>query len=204
MNMPPPIAVLGLYNSGSTALAGALHRLGVHMGPPYWYNSDEDAKDNYYEPWDLGCQLRYWWNEPLLRENTDGRIRIACLANWLRMRQAIHPGVVGAKHPLLCLCGEELVTAWGQNTIFLRTWRPLEESIARLKARNWFSPHEDRLQRILWQALEQFCARRLHFTVEYPHWRTEPAVVLREIADYAHLHPTAAQFAAAERFIHRI
>jgi hypothetical protein len=197
------IAVLGLYNSGSTALAGALHRLGVHMGSPFWYNSDDNAKNNYYEPWDLGCQLRYWWNEPAIRENTDRQTRIACLGNWVRMRQCFHQVAVGAKHPLLCLCGEDLLTAWGADTIFLRACRLLDESIERLKARNWFSNHEDSLQRTLWQALEQFCARQPHLPVEYRRLRSEPAAVLREIAAYAHLHPTASQLAAAEAFIER-
>src|SRR5487761_787575 len=86
MNILPPIAILGLYNSGSTALAGALHRLGVHMGAPFWYSSDERAKNNFYEPWDLACQLRFWWNEPNIRENTDRQLRIACLGNWVRLR----------------------------------------------------------------------------------------------------------------------
>lgn len=203
MNAPPPIALLGLYNFGSTALAGALHRLGVHMGPPFWYSSDDNAKNNYYEPWDLACQLRYWWNEPILRENTNRKIRIACLANWLRMRRGLHQGVVGAKHPLLCLCGDDLLTAWGADTLFLRACRPLEESIARLKARNWFSPHEERLQRTLWQALEQFCARQPHLRVEYHRLRSEPAAVIGEIAASAHLNPTASQLAAAAASIHR-
>ena len=197
------IAVLGLYNSGSTALAGALHRLGVHMGSPFWYSSDDCAKNNYYEPWDLGCQLRYWWNEPAIRENTDRQTRIACLANWVRMRQCFHQGAVGAKHPLLCLCGDDIVTAWGADTIFLRACRPLDESIERLKARNWFSNREDSLQRTLWQALERFCARQPHLPVEYRRLRNEPTIVLREIAAYAHLHPTASQLAAAEAFIER-
>lgn len=203
MNAPPPIAVLGLYNSGTTALAGALHRLGVYMGPPFWCNSDDNAKSNFYEPWELSCQLRQWWNEPAIRENTDRQTRIVCLANWLQMRQGHHQGAVGAKHPLLSLCGEDLVTAWGAATLFLRTWRPLEESIARLKARNWFPPHEDQLQQTLWQALEQFCVRRPHLIIEYHRLRTDPSTVLREIAAYVHLNPTASQWAAAEAFIVR-
>ena len=168
---------------------------------PYWYNPNDNAKNNYYEPWDLGCQLRYWWNEPAIRENTDREIRIACLSNWLRMRQCLHQGVVGAKHPLLCLCGEDLLTAWGADTLFLWACRPLEESIARLKARNWFFPYEDQLQRTLWQALEQFRARQPHLTVEYHRLRSDPGTVLRDIAAYAHLNPTASQLAAAEAFI---
>jgi hypothetical protein len=201
MNAPPPIAVLGLYNSGSTALAGALHRLGVHLGAPFWYSSDDSSKDNYYEPWDLVCQLRYWWNEPDLRENTDRSTRIACLSTWLRLRRCLYRGVVGAKHPLLCLSGDDLLAAWESETLILRACRPPEESIARLKARSWFPHYEDRLQRILWQVLEGFCARQPHLPVEYQRLKQEPAVVLREVAAYARLSPTVAQMAAAVAFI---
>jgi hypothetical protein len=204
MNTLPRVAILGLYNSGSTALAGALHRLGVHMGAPFWYSSDERAKNNFYEPWDLACQLRFWWNEPNIRENTDRQTRITCLANWVRLRQCFYPGAVGAKHPLLCLCADDLVTAWGANTIFLRACRPLEESINRLRARNWFPQREEALQRRLWQALEDFCACQPHLPVEYNRLRSDPAAVLREIADYAHLTPSASQLAAAEAFVDRV
>jgi hypothetical protein len=203
MNAPPPIAVLGIYNSGSTALAGALHRLGVHMGAPFWSCPDDSSPNNYYEPWDLGCLLRCWWNEPELRENTERSTRIACLSTWLRMRRGLHRGVVGAKHPMLCLSGDDLLAAWGADTLFVRACRPLEESIARLKVRGWFPHYEDRLQRILWQALERFCARQPHVPVEYQRLREEPAAVLREVAAYVHLNPTPSQWEEAEAFIQR-
>jgi hypothetical protein len=201
MNALPRIAVLGLYNSGSTALAGALHRLGVHMGAPFWHHSDDNSKHNFYEPWDLACMLRYWWSEPAIRETTDRAIRISCLANWIRLRQHFHQGAAGAKHPLLSLCGEDLVTAWGADTIFLWAWRPLDESIERLRARNWFPNQEAQLQRRLWEALERFFARQPHLRVEYRRLRHDPANVLREIAVYARVDPTASQVAAATAFI---
>lgn len=201
MHPSAPIAVLGLYNSGSTALAGALHRLGVHMGPPFWINSDDTSKRNFYEPWDLACQLRYWWNEPEICENTSRATRITCLANWLRMRQCIHKGTVGAKHPLLCLCGDDLVTAWGADTIFLRAWRPLNESIERLRVRNWYPNREDQLQRRLWNALEGFCAKQTHMAVDFGRLKSETAAVLAEIIAYAQLTPTNAQKEAAIAFI---
>ena len=204
MNALPEIAILGLYNSGSTALAGALHRLGVHMGAPFWYSSDERAKNNFYEPWDLACQLRVWWNEPDIRENTPRPIRIACLDSWVRLRQCYSQAAVGAKHPLLCLCGDDLVTAWGADAIFLRAYRPLEESIERLRARHWFAGREEPLQRRLWEALEDFCAGQPHLVIDYRRLRSDPAAVLREIADYARLQPAASQWTAAEVFIDRV
>ena len=54
------IAVLGVYRSGSTAVAGALHHLGVDMGPPFF--------EGFYESAGLSKQLRRWWDEPRLVE----------------------------------------------------------------------------------------------------------------------------------------
>ena len=59
------VAVVGLYRSGSSFWAGALHHLGVDMGAPFWENDVENHPDNHYEPWDLSIDLRRMWNEPL-------------------------------------------------------------------------------------------------------------------------------------------
>lgn len=203
MNALPRIAILGLYNSGSTALAGALHRLGVHMGAPFWHIFDKGVRTNSYEPWDLACMLRHWWNEPDVRETTDRQSRIDCLVNWVRLRQCFHQNAVGAKHPLLCLCADDLLTAWGADTVFLRAYRPLEESIERLRARRWLAQREGPLQRQLWQVLEEFCSRWPHLPVEYRRLRSDTDSVLQEIAAYAHLGPTEAQLATARAFIDR-
>lgn len=56
LQMRKRIAVLGLYRSGSTMLAGTIARLGVYMGKEFYMD--------FYEPEWLSRQLRSWWNEP--------------------------------------------------------------------------------------------------------------------------------------------
>jgi hypothetical protein len=197
----PPVLVLGLYNSGSTALAGALHRLGVDMGAPFWSTSDEDSPGNYYEPWDLSDRLRVWWNEPTIREGVERPARVAYLAGWLAARSHRHRRPVGAKHPLLSLCGADVVDAWGGGTRVIRAWRPLDESVARLQARRWFPGAEVPLQRALWGAAEGFCTGRPHLRVEYARLRADPAAVLAELVTFTRLAPTPEQMAAAVAFI---
>jgi len=135
-------AVLGLYNSGSTALAGMLHRLGANMGPPFWENSDDDSAVNYYESYDLSWHLRKWWNEPRIAECVSSRHRIEFLKRWVNLQQCAGQAPVGAKHPLLSLCGPDLVEAWGAETLFFWSWRPLRESVAGLQRRGWFPGHQ--------------------------------------------------------------
>lgn len=196
-----PIVVLGQYNSGSTVVAGILHRLGVDMGGPFWRCSDDHSPENFYEPWDLSSHLRYWWDEPYLRETVDKPTRIALLTHWLRQRQRLYPGPVGVKHPLLALETDTILQAWGAAVLFLRARRPLDESLDRLRARQWFAGHEEPLQRKLWQALEAFGSRQPHLSVSSHRLRAEPAAVIAEIAAYAHLTLTSAQHAAAVAFI---
>ncbi|MCX6913612.1 MAG: hypothetical protein NT167_11280 [Verrucomicrobia bacterium] len=65
------IAVLGVYRSGSPAVAGALHHLGVDMGPPFF--------EGFYESAGLSKQLRKWWDEPRLREQVS---QLNASARW--------------------------------------------------------------------------------------------------------------------------
>jgi hypothetical protein len=94
------IAVLGVYRSGSTAVAGALHHLGVDMGPPFF--------EGFYESAGLSKQLRKWWDEPRLREKVSQAKRVRVLAQWIQERERGGVRWVGMKHPLLSLCGEDL------------------------------------------------------------------------------------------------
>ena len=114
------IAVLGVYRSGSTAVAGALHHLGVDMGPPYSGGITSPG---------LSKQLRQWWDEPRLQEKVGRAKRVRVLAQWIQEREQGGVKWVGMKHPLLSLCGEDLVQAWGEDTRFIRCYRPLDESI---------------------------------------------------------------------------
>ena len=74
------IAVLGVYRSGSTAVAGALHHLGVDMGPPFF--------EGFYESAGLSKQLRKWWDEPRLVEKVGQAKRVRVLEQWIKEREA--------------------------------------------------------------------------------------------------------------------
>jgi hypothetical protein len=66
---------------------------------------------NYYEPRCLAEQLRTWWREPELTETTARSERVRVLAEWISSLESGRHGCVGAKHPLLTLCGPDLAEA---------------------------------------------------------------------------------------------
>ena len=101
-----------------------------------------------------------------METTTPQRLMIGELHSWIQIREnhAERRGVrdVGAKHPILSLCGPELVQAWGADTKFIWSWRDFDESVARLQRRTAeggfgnFKGHEESAQRKLWDALHRF------------------------------------------------
>lgn len=196
------IAILGLYNSGSTVLAGMLHRMGVNMGAPFWMTSEEDHDKNFYESWGLSRQVRRWWAEPLAEQRVPAAERIGFLQAWMALQEAARPGPVGAKHPLLSLCAADLATAWGPETCFVRAGRPLEESVDGLCRRSWFPGHEIALQTRLWDALAAF--ERSHpsvVTIDWNQVKSNPLSAARDLASAVGLAPTEEQLTAAASLV---
>jgi len=184
------IAVLGLWNSGSSAIAGMLHQLGVNMGPPFFGDS--------WEPNDLGWHLRAWWDQPRLVECVEPAHRVRFLRQWIELQECTGSRITGAKHPLLSLCAPDLVAAWGADVRFLWSYRPLDESIMALKRRRWFWRLEEGMQQRLWDALSAF--QRSHGPLQKIEWRKVKANPLwgaRELARAVEIDPTDAQVASA-------
>jgi hypothetical protein len=195
----PRIAVLGLYNSGSSCLAGCLHHLGVDMGAPYWGSC--------FEPYDLAAVLRRVWNEPQGRSDLDPANRVQLLRHWMLGREAAASTstlAVGAKHPLLALAPDDIGQAWGPDVKYLWAHRDLDESIARLHRRGWFGSDEARegIQRKLWAGVSAFAdARPDLLTVRFDDLRADPAGQIDAVSAFLGLAPTLAQRAAAERSV---
>ncbi|MEX2173731.1 MAG: glycosyltransferase [Pirellulaceae bacterium] len=189
------VAVLGLYGSGSTATANVLNCLGVNLGREFFRN--------YFEAAWLAEQLRGWWEEPNLLERVSRQQRVTTLANWLRDRESEGHAYLGAKHPLLSLCGPDLQVAWGPRTRFIWTWRPLAESIASLQRRGWWPGKEETVQTRLWNALEAFFASQEHLRIEFASLLGDPQREVDRLIDFLGLQPTQAQRAAAARAVKR-
>lgn len=186
------IAVLGLYRSGSTAVAGVLHHLGVDMGHPFF--------GGYYESAWLSEQLRRWWDEPRLVERTPQAERVRVLARWIAQREQAGAVWVGMKHPLLSHCGEDLLQAWGEDTRFIRCCRPLEDSIQSLKDLGGNCDSEF-LQTALHTALDHFLANRPHLQVHFADMMKNPGGQIQRLIEYLGITPEPERLASAIQFV---
>jgi FkbM family methyltransferase len=189
------VAVLGLYSSGSTATATVLHRLGVKLGHRFFAD--------YYEPLWLSEQLRKWWHEPDLKEVVPREHRVRIFSNWMKELQRDGHFCVGAKHPLLTLCGPDLIEAWGPETKFIWTSRPLDESIRSLKRRGWWPGREEALQTQLWTAAKSFFESQPHLRIEFENLLREPQREVNRIIEFLELHPSPSDLDSAVSSIWR-
>lgn len=182
------IAVMGLYRSGSTAVAGAIHHLGVDLGAPFYHE--------YFESAELAALLRGWWDEPRLEATTPQRHRVVRLRQWIRRRDRDGAQWVGAKHPLLSLCGDDIEQAWGPDTRFVWCHRPFRESVESLERLGWWDDCE-LVQRKLWTELNRFFRNREHLRIDYQDLMSDPRAQIDRLVDYLQLKPGPEELAAA-------
>lgn len=152
----------------------------------------------------MSDQLRRWWNEPDLREVVERAERVRQLSRWVQDMESTGAAAVGAKHPLLILCGGDLRQAWGGETKFIWSWRPLAESIASLERRGWWPGKERAVQHRLWDAAAEFFSRQDHLQIAFRDLLENPAREAERIVEFLGLCPTEdRKQAAADSVRHR-
>ena len=132
------VCVVGPYRSGTSAVAGLLHRLGVPMGDG-WKPARPGNAGGTYEDQQLATMCRRWFRETSIVERVGRRQRRRDLRQWLAGR----PQLAGAKHPLLCLCLPQLARVC-PSVQFVAVDRPPAESVASLLNRRWSQSHAER------------------------------------------------------------
>ena len=188
------IAIIGLFNSGSTVIAGVLERLGVYLGAPLWMP--------YYEPLDLKTELVQWWNEPHIQEKAEKQYRVSYLEAWLQHHRADPATPIAIKHPLLCMSASDVIEAWGVDTRFIWAHRSLEESIQRLTVRAWYAPEiSASMQTTLFTAATGFFQSVEHLKVGCTDMRRNKHHEIDRIIEYLQLTPTARQVNDAAEFV---
>ncbi|MEM9366411.1 MAG: sulfotransferase [Planctomycetota bacterium] len=175
-----PIVVFGCYRSGSSLLARLLHEMGVDMGAPF--------HSSYFEPNDLAQSLRVWWCEPELRELGCAEERVVGLSQWLDSRRKLErwqsaSPIVGAKHPLLTLCLNDIAEAWGKDVRFIWAHRSLDESVKSLSRVGWWMD-PGRIQETLYSRAIEFFDPEKHLQVSYDQVRDDPSTQVRRVAEF--------------------
>lgn len=200
----PLVAVLGVHRSGSSCLAGVLHKLGVFMGNQL---GDKESTGN-YEAQELSelCEAAYPFPSFELQIESDQlESKFSSYIQRLQRDARSHNQLAGGESPHFCLMGDLLKKVAGEHLKVIHINRPLEESIESLKTH---SHNEsgilaasdeacERLQRELWKHKNKFLQTQDHLTVDFHSLLADPESVVSEIIEYLKILPTQKQRAAA-------
>lgn len=193
LNNVTAVAVMGPYRSGTSCVAGILQQLGVHMGERLGQPNKNNPSGFFEAQW-LAQQCRRMYDEPALASLAPEPDRIDLLRQWATdQRRIAHwkQTIVGAKHPLFCMMGDDLLKAWGENTKFIAVYRPFDESLASLNRTGWWdvATRKSCLQH-LWDARDEFLSRTDHLHVDFHDLKEDPRSVVDRVIEYLKINPT--------------
>lgn len=181
------IIILGLHRSGSSCLAGVLHRLGVYMGSDF----RGCEPDGGYEDRQLSRLCERAMRFPYLNPRQSITQFAENARGWV-VRHNSSAEVVGAKYPHLCHYVRSLESLTTLKIVHAS--RPLEESIQSLIKRSGKRQSHKQLenvQRFLWQQktefLDEYAAKVdgcSHYTVEYDQLLNWPRQTISELAEW--------------------
>jgi len=195
------IIVAGIHRSGSSAVAGVLHRLGVHMGGPF-LKTEPDNPRGYYEDDALVAINRHivQWRDPssykfLPKDNRR------YLHYVLRRKRDLW----GVKDPRLCFTLGQFARALeraGEDYAIMRVRRHLKHSISSLADREgWPRDLARDVLKAHRQALEQNLERYEATEVRYDDLIDHTKQTIEELVEKLGLDPNEGQMANAVRFV---
>lgn len=193
------VAVLGPYRGGTSAVAGALHHLGIIMGHRFFMGGQAASPKGCFEAKRLYDICLACYPEPSFEVARDYPTRVRLLKEWLQGRS--NERRVGAKHPKLCLMIPEMLEAW-PSVKFISVHRPLEESVNSLTDLGWWAgtwKPEDLIRRLVEtrdRELAELPEDRV-YRLDFREFRSNPRTHLEDIAQWAGIKPLEEQYAKA-------
>jgi len=203
----PFVAVIGLHSSGSSATAGVLYWLGVHMGNKFtgYYGNNPDRNCGFE-----AVELRNICERAIpfpATERAWGRQKLYNrLKNWINQKRreaGTRGAIAGGKYPQLCQMGPQLRNICGDSLRIIHIDRPIDDSVASLVKRAPNRPPENIRAHQLWLAAgkQELLASADHLTVQYYDLIAQPEREVDRIIEHLKLKPSDDQRARAIAYI---
>lgn len=205
----PLVAIIGLHSSGSSCLAGVLHRLGVYFGKNCGgYYGDQPESSSGFESQQLATILERAMPFP----GTDSKgcqgglcCDLHVLVDQLRSEAALLKTMAAIKYPLLCRAGPSLIRAANKNLRIIHIDRPLNDSIRSLQARESYrySPEVITQHQRWLHTGKSHLLRRVQdkLTVQFYDLLNNPVEQIGRIAAFLRLKPGADEVSFAADYI---
>lgn len=191
----PYVMVLGLHNSGSSALAGVIHKLGVSMGD-LWAPAAHDKNGGGFEARYLAKLCERLMPFPSTQLKVPERAVAPALLKWMNSRKGIR---LGMKYPHLCYFAQFL-----PDVQVIHADRPLAESVRGLQRRERGRTCERKcrtIQTYLEGHKRAYLQSHDHLNVKYADLLKDPRGQIERLCHYLDISPTETQMEEAEAHI---
>jgi len=199
------IVVLGSWGSGTSAVIGALERLGCHICPPH-FKTNDSRTPNSFESLSLRSVIIPNFNEYDLHFSGPDRGLISgILKDWATAEQntAGARARLAVKLPHLCFFIPDMVAAW--DPVFIMIERPADEIEASRLRRGW-PPHLGAQGAVAAYAAAERDLKTLkqeYLKISYADLTKNPAHTINQINRWASLCPGPEARAAAIEWVAR-
>jgi tetratricopeptide (TPR) repeat protein len=199
----PIIVVLGARCSGTSAVAGVLHHLGVYMGSEFSVAAREMSES--FEDLGLHQLCSRAFSEPGDRLQMDRHSLEAKLRSWADQHRQTARSVgrlPGAKDPCLCLAVDVIRDAWGP-IVPVVVDRPFAQVVASLNRLGWLPDEQERAASTarLIAARDDVLAGAATVRVDFDELCSTPTIVIRRLVAELGLDVTDGQLKAAAESI---
>jgi len=199
----PIIVVLGARCSGTSAVAGVLHHLGVYMGSEFSVAAREMSES--FEDLGLHQLCSRAFSEPGDRLQMDRHSLEAKLRSWADQHRQTARSVgrlPGAKDPCLCLAVDVIRDAWGR-IVPVVVDRPFAQVVASLNRLGWLPDEQERAASTarLIAARDDALAGATTVRVDFDELCSTPRIVIRRLVAELGLDVTDGQLKAAAESI---
>ena len=137
------VLIAGAFGSGTSAVAGALHHMGISTVPPHVHTVDSRTPNSYESKEFRKIILSFANQKTLSVDTTNSDLFVQRLKKFMVDVEAshrspkndIHPTYIFLKHPMASICLKEISLALDPAIILVH--RPLEKIEATHNRRGW-------------------------------------------------------------------
>lgn len=210
--MDPMIVVLGAACSGTSAVSGVLHHLGVYMASGKPASALREIPDT-WEDMQLNTLMKRAFTMPTTRlPYSEPKMNADCLRAELlrwgeRHRGAAHAAgrIPGAKFPHLCLVVDLLNEVWGP-ILTVAVDRPIEKVTASLVRHGWLDNEQVALEstKQLVDARDHALNNKPTVRIDFDALQATPEIVVRRLAEELGIEADEHQVAAAVKSVAKL
>ena len=199
------IFVAGAWGSGTSAMAGALVKLGVTLDGPTFGTNDPRTPDSFESEAFRSLVLKYVREEnptvvvhrrKLLDDLITLRVNMEANWNWPTDR----PKRAVLKLPAASACLQEMHEAFDLRVVTMQ--RPVDEIRESCRRRGWHTSYaaaSDQLYELIFRAMAEL--GKSHLRIAYHELTTAPKSTLQRTMDFLELNDLAENLNAAANFI---